>query len=111
MKGFFFLSEAGFSVGLLILFSLFLCSGWLALLFDPPEIRRDDLCAGSTRSLWRLPGSEIEFAGNHQGLAALEEVKIKLGQFSDSHNGDPVPTPLFYRITVSGLPCWILRAV
>ncbi len=95
MKGLFLLSEAGFSVGFLILFSLFLCSGWLALLFNPPEIRRDDLCAGSTRSLRRLPRSEIEFARNHQGLAALEEIKIKLSQFSNSHNGDPVPTLLF----------------
>jgi hypothetical protein len=120
MKGFFFLSEAGLSIGFLILFSLFLRSGGLALLFDPPEIRGDDLCEGSTLPFRRLPTSEIEFTDHHQGLAALEEVKIKLSQFSDSHDGDSIPASLpcpsrvqgfSCTIAVSGLTRWVLRVV
>jgi len=107
MKGFFFLSEAGLSIGFLILFSLFLRSGSLAFLFDPPEIRGDDLCEGSTLPFRRLPTPEIEFTDHHQGLPALQEVKIKLSQFSNGHDGDSVPASLPCTRTVQGLPCTI----
>jgi hypothetical protein len=37
-------------------------------------------------------------------LAALEEVKIILSQFSDGHNVDPISTSLPRTRTVQGLP-------
>jgi hypothetical protein len=105
MKGFLFLSPAGLSIGFLMLFSLFLWAGCLVLFSDPPESRGNDLRAGSIFSFWRSPGSQIEFADNHQGLTALEEVEIKFSQFSDGHNGNPISISMLCASTVQGLPC------
>jgi hypothetical protein len=41
-------------------------------------------------------------------LAALEEVKIKLSQFSDGHNVDPISTSLPWTIAVPGLTRQVL---
>jgi hypothetical protein len=103
MKGFLFLSPAGLSIGFLMLFSLFLWAGCLVLFSDPPESRGNDLRAGSIFSFRRSPGSQIEFADNHQGLTALEEVEIKFSQFSDGHNGNPMWNSLPCTSTMQGL--------
>jgi hypothetical protein len=92
MKGFFFLSGPGRSIGLFILFSLslWLCR-WVAL-FDRPQVRGNHLCAGSIPAFWCLPASLVEFTDDHQVLTALEEVEFKLSQFSNGHNVDPILT-------------------
>jgi hypothetical protein len=93
MKGFFFLSGVVLSVGRFILVSLFLrrlC--WLLL--DRREVCSNDLCARSILPFRCLPESLIEFTDDHYLLAPLEEVKVKLSQFSNGHDVDPISTSL-----------------
>jgi hypothetical protein len=94
MKGFFFLSGPVFSGGLLILFSLFLRVFRLALLFDRLKGCGDHFRASSIPPFRGLPASLIESPGDHQVLAALEEIKLKLSQFSKGYDVDPISTSL-----------------
>jgi hypothetical protein len=92
MKGFFFLSGPGFSIGLFILFSLSLWLCCRVALFDRPQVCGNHLCAGSIPAFWCLPATLVELTDDHQVLAALEEVKFELSQFSNGHNVDPIST-------------------
>jgi hypothetical protein len=103
MKGFFLLSGPGFSIGFLILFSLFLWLWCLILLFDRPQVCGDHLCAGLIFPFRRLPASLIEFTDNHQELATLEEIEFELSQFSNGHDVDPISASLPCTSTVRGL--------
>jgi hypothetical protein len=104
MKGFFFLSGPGFSIGFLILFSLFLWFWRLILFFDRTEVCGDYLRACSVFSFWRLPVTLVELTDDHQVLATLEKVEFKLSQFPKGHDVNSVSISLPCTRTVQGLP-------
>jgi hypothetical protein len=58
-----------------------------------------------------LPASLIETPDDHQVLATLEEIMLKLGQFPKGDDVDPFSTSLPGRRGALGLPGGVLEVV
>jgi len=82
-----------------------------ALLFDRLEGRCDHFRASAIPPFRGLPASLIETPDDHQVLATLEEIMLKLGQFPKGDDVDPFSTSLPGRSMVQGLPGGIFRVV
>jgi hypothetical protein len=97
-KGFFFLSPAGFSAGLLMLFSSLEKTDIGLCFFDGPEVCSDYFCSGSISPFGCFPASLIEFSHHQKMLTALK-AQFEFGQFPSGHDVDQTPRTSAVRVT------------
>jgi hypothetical protein len=82
-----------------------------AFLFDRLEGGCDYFRASAVSPFGGLPTSLIETPDDHQVLATLQKIMLKLGQFPKSDDVDPFSTSPPGRSMVQGLPGAILQVV